>query len=411
MSSSAPAIMSTTADDVRRRGLRRMRTVAVSLLALAAVVYILTLDRGGGWGYLHAASEAAMVGAIADWFAVAALFRHPLGLPIPHTASYPPARTPSPAASRSSSPTTSCPDLSSGTRCCGRCLQSGSSWISCLEHAAASSTRQRSRTGLGRVRDEDVEAFIGHELSRLADEPLSAIAGQLLGDIVEEGAHHGLADLAVNEAHAWWSATRRPSATSLDPARGGRRSGWTTRSSVACTTKRSPGSRTSATARTTTLGSHSTTSCARPPRPPARRRHDGPRGAAQGQAARPAAGHGDRHRAVASIEQGHPGEPRGSREHTAVLAEHRLVELGGARPRRGAGGALERYTADLAVFVVERYGTEITTVITDTIEAWDGGEAACRIELHVGRTSSSSGSTERSSGPGRTAHPRPYQLT
>ncbi len=37
------------------------------------------------------------------------------------------------------------------------------------------------------------------------------------------------------------------------------------------------------------------------------------------------------------------------------------------------------------MFVVERYGTELTTVITHTIERWDGKEAARRIELHVGR--------------------------
>jgi uncharacterized membrane-anchored protein YjiN (DUF445 family) len=41
--------------------------------------------------------------------------------------------------------------------------------------------------------------------------------------------------------------------------------------------------------------------------------------------------------------------------------------------------------ADAAVFVVERYGAEITAVITHTIERWDGKEAARRIELHVGR--------------------------
>jgi uncharacterized membrane-anchored protein YjiN (DUF445 family) len=41
--------------------------------------------------------------------------------------------------------------------------------------------------------------------------------------------------------------------------------------------------------------------------------------------------------------------------------------------------------ADGAVFVVERYGAELTTVITHTIERWDGREAARRIELHVGR--------------------------
>jgi len=75
----------------RRRSLRRMKAVALGLLVAAAVVYVITkLDGGDGWvGYVRAFSEAAMVGALADWFAVTALFRHPLGLPIPHTAIIP----------------------------------------------------------------------------------------------------------------------------------------------------------------------------------------------------------------------------------------------------------------------------------------------------------------------------------
>ena len=66
-----------------------MRSVAVSLLLVAAAVYLATLGRDGGWGFVNAAAEASMVGAIADWFAVTALFKHPLGLPIPHTALVP----------------------------------------------------------------------------------------------------------------------------------------------------------------------------------------------------------------------------------------------------------------------------------------------------------------------------------
>src|SRR5262249_58615735 len=77
------------ADGRRRRGLRRMRTLAVSLLGLAAVVYLATLGRHGFWGFVNAGAEASMVGAIADWFAVTALFKHPLGLPVPHTALIP----------------------------------------------------------------------------------------------------------------------------------------------------------------------------------------------------------------------------------------------------------------------------------------------------------------------------------
>ncbi|MDX6332408.1 MAG: hypothetical protein QOI83_4791, partial [Streptomycetaceae bacterium] len=76
-------------DLVRRRGLRQMRAVALSLLVLAAIVYVVTLHREGAPAYVNAAAEAAMVGALADWFAVTALFRRPLGLPIPHTAIVP----------------------------------------------------------------------------------------------------------------------------------------------------------------------------------------------------------------------------------------------------------------------------------------------------------------------------------
>ncbi len=69
-----------------------MKWIALGLLAGAAVLYVVasTLEpRHPAWGFVAAFSEAAMVGAIADWFAVVALFRHPLGLPIPHTAIIP----------------------------------------------------------------------------------------------------------------------------------------------------------------------------------------------------------------------------------------------------------------------------------------------------------------------------------
>src|SRR4051812_1223406 len=76
----------------RLRALRRMKVIAGSLLVAAAVIYALcrTLTNSHGfWGYLQAAAEASMVGGLADWFAVTALFRHPLRLPIPHTAIIP----------------------------------------------------------------------------------------------------------------------------------------------------------------------------------------------------------------------------------------------------------------------------------------------------------------------------------
>src|SRR4051812_1915351 len=77
--------------DERRRAaaLRRMKLVATGLLMVAAVVYAVTVGQDGALGFVNTGAEAAMVGALADWFAVTALFRHPLGLPIPHTALIP----------------------------------------------------------------------------------------------------------------------------------------------------------------------------------------------------------------------------------------------------------------------------------------------------------------------------------
>ncbi|MGF7150739.1 uncharacterized membrane-anchored protein YjiN (DUF445 family) [Sphingomonas zeicaulis] len=69
-----------------------MRMVATGLLVVMAAVYVAARSLEAGhpaWGFVRAFAEAAMVGGLADWFAVTALFRHPLGLPIPHTAIIP----------------------------------------------------------------------------------------------------------------------------------------------------------------------------------------------------------------------------------------------------------------------------------------------------------------------------------
>lgn len=69
--------------------LRRLRFIATGLLVVMTVVYVIarSFEARAPWiGFVRAFAEAAMVGAMADWFAVVALFRHPLGLPIPHTA-------------------------------------------------------------------------------------------------------------------------------------------------------------------------------------------------------------------------------------------------------------------------------------------------------------------------------------
>ena len=71
---------------------RRMRLFATGLLVVMAAVFLVARyfrDAHPAWGYVLAFAEAGMVGGMADWFAVTALFRHPLGIPIPHTAIIP----------------------------------------------------------------------------------------------------------------------------------------------------------------------------------------------------------------------------------------------------------------------------------------------------------------------------------
>jgi uncharacterized membrane-anchored protein YjiN (DUF445 family) len=76
--------------DEKRIHLQKNKNIALALMVGAAILFIFArLHKGDGWEWLAAFSEAAMVGALADWFAVVALFRHPMGIPIPHTAIIP----------------------------------------------------------------------------------------------------------------------------------------------------------------------------------------------------------------------------------------------------------------------------------------------------------------------------------
>ncbi len=78
-------------DEAARRALRIHRGMATGLLVLMAALTVATyaMPPGLATDILQAAAKAGFVGGIADWFAVTALFRHPLGLPIPHTAIIP----------------------------------------------------------------------------------------------------------------------------------------------------------------------------------------------------------------------------------------------------------------------------------------------------------------------------------
>ncbi|AZH83254.1 DUF445 domain-containing protein [Plantibacter sp. PA-3-X8] len=89
---SSPTLELTAADADRARALRSMKRLATGLLLVMAVIFAVAFALEGRYpwlAYVRAAAEGGMVGALADWFAVTALFRHPLGIPIPHTAIIP----------------------------------------------------------------------------------------------------------------------------------------------------------------------------------------------------------------------------------------------------------------------------------------------------------------------------------
>jgi len=87
-----PGLALTPDDEIKRVRLVRMKRVATLMLVFVAILFLVVswLQSRYPWlSYVRAFAEAAMVGGIADWFAVTALFRHPLGIPIPHTAIVP----------------------------------------------------------------------------------------------------------------------------------------------------------------------------------------------------------------------------------------------------------------------------------------------------------------------------------
>jgi uncharacterized membrane-anchored protein YjiN (DUF445 family) len=380
------------ADAARRRGLRRMRTLAVSLLLLAAVVYIATLDQDGFLGFVNAGAEASMVGAIADWFAVTALFKYPLGLPIPHTALIPKRKD----------------ELGRGLEefVGENFLQEGiirdrvaaatislrlGRWLSVPEHArrAVDEVADVAVAALNRVRDEHVEELIRDALvPRFREEPLAPLLGSLLEETIRDDLHHGLVDLGLEELHRWlvenpdtvaevlgerapwWSPTRLNEAVTYrvhrelvrwvedirdDPYHHARQALDSMLAQLAQDLQHDPDTQ----QRTERLKE---------------RVLDHPQVLASSVSLWNAL-----RRSLLDSLQDPTGAVRARLLTEASSFASRLLTDDVLRTR------LDALAADAAVFAVDRYGAEVTTVITHTIERWDGKEAARRIELHVGR--------------------------
>jgi uncharacterized membrane-anchored protein YjiN (DUF445 family) len=207
----------TASDELKQRGVRRMKAIATGFLVAATIVYILTtwgISAGTvalgfhHWGgYVQAAAEAGMVGALADWFAVTALFRRPLGLPIPHTAIIP---TKKDVFGRSLGQFVGENFLSvevvrGRLRALGVGRRLGE-WLS-APGSAERVTKEASaalRGAMAVLRDEDVQAVISEAVTRRASaQPVSQPIGAMLARILAEGGHRGVVDLCVVRAHDW----------------------------------------------------------------------------------------------------------------------------------------------------------------------------------------------------------------
>ncbi|WP_341973979.1 DUF445 domain-containing protein [Microbacterium sp. LWO13-1.2] len=390
-----PMTQLSPADQVRLRALRRMKAVALGALVFMAVVFVVAFwlqERQPWLSYVRAAAEGGMVGALADWFAVTALFRRPLGLPIPHTAIIP-SRKDEIGRSLGEFVETNFLEASvvrTKLSSTAIALRAGE-WLRQAPHAERVATEGAAvaTAVLNALSDDDVRDLIT-DLARehLVSPEWGPPAGVWLGKIVEADAHHGAVDLAVDSIATWLDANavafhglisrRLPSwvpklahrfvdetaynealrfvhAVQADRQHPARLAvdGYLTR--LAYNLQHDPVTRAKLENAKSTL-------------------FDSPRVGALAAEAWNTAKAGLL-TALADPESGL------RRRATQALQEigARLTTDDGLQRR------VDTWVADAAVFLVDRYRHDIASIITDTVERWDPAETTEKIELMVGR--------------------------
>lgn len=189
-----------------------MKTLATGLLAVATVIFLVSrwweVNDGPVWiGYVRAMAEAGMVGALADWFAVTALFRRPLGLPIPHTAIIP---TKKDALGDSLGDfvgenflsETVVRDKLARVEVASRV----GGWIGQPENAdrITAELATAARGVVTVLRDDDVQEVIEQVLVRkLLERPIGPPLGTILEGVLADGSHRKLVDLVCDRAYDW----------------------------------------------------------------------------------------------------------------------------------------------------------------------------------------------------------------
>ncbi|KAA9164912.1 DUF445 family protein [Amycolatopsis acidicola] len=199
-------------EEVKRRGLRKMKLVALAFLLGATVVFVLTSwAQAAGWsgwvGYVRAAAEAGMVGALADWFAVTALFRHPMRIPIPHTAIIPNKKD---ALGNSLGDFVGANFLSEQVvrdklSRAGIARRLGE-WLASPDNAERVTSELATvvRGAVKVLRDEDVQAVLEQAVvRRVVEKPWGPPLGKLLEQVFTDGAHYKLVDLMCDRSYEW----------------------------------------------------------------------------------------------------------------------------------------------------------------------------------------------------------------
>ena len=204
--------------DLRAEQLARMKRRATALLLAVTVAFVLLLlipDGSPTWlGYALAAAEGSMVGGLADWFAVTALFRHPLGLPIPHTAII---------RERKDQFGQTLGDfvqenflnaevVGDRIRAAGAPARLAA-WLSDEQHAERVSDAMLDAvvTAVDTVGEEQVAALIGLEIERaVAAAPVARMAGGALDSALDSGAHRPMVDAVLRGARSFLRDQRGP---------------------------------------------------------------------------------------------------------------------------------------------------------------------------------------------------------
>ncbi|WP_309128953.1 DUF445 domain-containing protein [Microbacterium sp.] len=393
--SRTPMALLSPADQERLRGLRRMKAVALGALILMAALFVVAFwlrDQHPWLEYVRAAAEGGMVGALADWFAVTALFRRPLGLPIPHTAIIP---------NRKDEIGRTLGEFVETNFLSGDVVRAKLStaavsrrfgeWLREPAHAerVAAEASTVASAVLRALSDDDVQDLIA-DLARehLVEPDWAPSAGGWLQRIVEADAHRGAVDLAVDSIAGWLDAN----AHTFSGLVSRRLPGWVPKLAHRFVDE--------------TVYHEAVRFVAAvqaDPQHPARLALDGYLGRlAEGLQHDPAVRDRfegaksalfDSPRVIALAAQAWEtaktgmlnalADPQSGLRRRAASALSEIGERLASEPALQA--RVDGWVTDAAVFLVDRYRHDIASIITDTVEKWDAAETTEKIELMVGR--------------------------